>query len=161
MEAKHKFKNAYHEMADSKEVWEMKLAGCIMKDMFSWIDEHDKTAAQHFADIFDGNLHFYNYMTEEEAMKIVRGLKHQGGETGARWKAEEVWAVSGDKKSCEPYYNCWALYATMNMLDSDHRKTLMPLTNTYETVILEMALEKLKDVDREKFVREYFELDCD
>ena len=162
---KHLFKEAYHDMATSKDSWKMELAGCVMKDMFNWILEHDEAAAQEIAECFEWNLTYYNFVTEAESKKIVSALKHEDGETGARWNTADIWVVAGEGKKEIPYYNCWALYVTMNMLDSDHRKVIMPLVNNdeakYAKVIYDMALEKLKDVDRPKFIREYFELTCD
>ena len=68
----------------------------------------------------------------------------------------------------KPYYNCYALWVTANMIYSDHANSVAedmgypnPEAVPNEKMALSMyrkAVEQLKDVDRPKFVREYFDL---
>lgn len=79
--------------------------------------------------------------------------------------AECVEALGG-KVYEKPFYNCYALWVTANMLYSDHAQSVAedmgaasPEAVPNEKMALSMyrkAVEKLKDVDRQKFVREYF-----
>ena len=65
-----------------------------------------------------------------------------------------------------PYYNCYALWVMANMLYSDHAQSVAedmgyktPAEVLNEKMALSMykkAVEKLKDVDRPHFVRQYF-----
>ena len=63
-----------------------------------------------------------------------------------------------EKMSEEPYYNCWALWVVANMLYSDHAQSVSMFVAKDELpkVFYTMAVEKLKDRDRPRFVRHYF-----
>jgi hypothetical protein len=61
----------------------------------------------------------------------------------------------------KPYYNYPALWLTMNMLYSDFSAPVIEMLGTDDnekvaTAFYKMAVKKLKDVDRPKFVRWYF-----
>lgn len=64
----------------------------------------------------------------------------------------------------KPYYNWPALWLTVNMIYSDFADTFVELLGTKENERIaiasyKMAIKKLKDKDREHFVRDYFDLD--
>lgn len=97
-----------------------------------------------------------NYLTEEEARKAI---------------AEEAWGIqdvevcavcAGDQPDCTPYYNKWALWATMNDIMSKHRGALLKRMSDQEAreVVYDMARETLTDTDprRRRFVRSYFQV---
>ena len=102
-----------------------------------------------------------NYLTAHEAESIAAGFINQDDSKGAHWsisEVEEAVEELGGRIECEPYYNKYALYVAMNMLYSDFADTINQFLgdgNMVE-VIYRMAIDKLKDRDRPKFVRQYF-----
>ena len=104
-----------------------------------------------------------NYLSREEANEIVSGFINQDGTRGAHWSFETVKQLiekNGWDISDEPYFNCYALWVTMNMLYSDHSISLSEYIGEDELLkfIYKMSVEKLKDRDRERFIRRYFNL---
>lgn len=104
-----------------------------------------------------------NYLSREEANEIVSGFINQDGTRGAHWSfetAKQVIEKNGWDISDEPYFNCYALWVTMNMLYSDHSISLSEYIGEDELLkfIYKMSVEKLKDRDRERFIRRYFNL---
>ena len=116
-------------------------------------------------------MHWKNYLSRQEADEIASHLVNQNGRLGAHWGYETFkGAVEslGGKMYDKPYYNCYALWITANMIYSDHAQSVAedmgmttPEAVPNEKMALSMyrkAVEKLKDVDRPKFIREYFDL---
>lgn len=97
-------------------------------------------------------------------MDVVAGLKSQDGRTGAHWNfatfANAVQSLGGEMEK-PPYYNKYALWATANMLYSDHAKSAAKYVGDESKMpayFYDLAVEKLTDVDRPHFIREYFHL---
>ena len=116
-------------------------------------------------------IHWKNYLSKAEAEEIASHLINQNGRIGAYWGYETFKAAVeslGGKMSEKPFYNCYALWVTANMIYSDHANSVAedmgmssPEAVPNEKMALSMyrkAVEKLKDTDRPKFIREYFEL---
>ena len=116
-------------------------------------------------------MHWKNYLSRQEADEIASHLVNQNGRLGAHWGYETFkGAVEslGGKMYDKPFYNCYALWITANMIYSDHAQSVAedmgmtsPESVPNEKMALSMykkAVEKLKDVDRPKFIREYFDL---
>jgi hypothetical protein len=114
-------------------------------------------------------MHWKNYLSKHEAEEITSKLINQNGRIGAHWGYETFKAAVeslGGKMSEKPFYNCYALWVTANMIYSDHAQSVAedmgmstPEAVPGEKMALSMyrkAVEKLKDTDRPKFVREYF-----
>lgn len=116
-------------------------------------------------------VRWHNYLTKAEAELITSNLVNQDRTKGARWGYETFkGAVEslGGEMSDDPFYNCYALWATANMLYSDHAqsvaedlgyKRVADVPN--EKMALSMykkAVEKLRDADRPRFVRWYFKV---
>ena len=112
---------------------------------------------------------WHNYLTETEAAKIAPTIVNQDGTHGPHWSYDVFkGAVEslGGKPSEKPYYNCYALWVTANMIYSDHAQSVAedmgfnsPSDVPNEKMALSMykkAVEKLKDVDRPMFIRPYF-----
>jgi hypothetical protein len=106
---------------------------------------------------------WYNYLSENEAKSIVSKFINQDGTRGAHWSYETFKAAVeslGGKLQSEPFYNCWALWVAANMRYSDNYlsasefvpKEMMP------KYFYNVAVETLKDADRPRFIREYFEI---
>lgn len=106
---------------------------------------------------------WYNYLSPEEAEQVVSGLVNQNGTKGPKWPMSQfeaaVTALGGQMQEA-PYYNKCALWATANMIYSDHAKSLSEVVSEADMpkIVYKMAVEKLKDPDRPRFVRPYFGL---
>ena len=106
-------------------------------------------------------VNWNNYLTEAEAAHIVGSLAGQDGSKGAHWSmaqvSDAVERLNGNIE-CEPYYNKYALFVTMNMIYSDFSATLGQFTDAENLpeVVYRLAVDKLKDADRPRFVRAYF-----
>jgi hypothetical protein len=102
-----------------------------------------------------------NYLSKSEAEHIVGKFINQDGTRGAHWNYDtfkEAVESLGEEMTEEPFFNCWSLWAVANMLYSDHHKStseFVPKEDEPRFFYL-MAVEKLKDLDRPKFVRAYF-----
>ena len=59
-----------------------------------------------------------------------------------------------------PYYNCYALWAVANMRYSDNAVSASEFVpkDQMPKFFYSMAVENLKDPDRPRFVRDYFDL---
>ena len=64
----------------------------------------------------------------------------------------------GGKPECESYYNRYALYVAINMIYSDFATKLVQFVDEDKMVevVYRLAVDKLKDKDRPRFIREYF-----
>ncbi|MBQ5903071.1 MAG: hypothetical protein IIW89_01855 [Alistipes sp.] len=105
-----------------------------------------------------------NYLSKSEAEAIVSKFINADGTMGAHWSYDTMRSAVeslGVMMSEEPFFNCWALWATMNMLYSDHAKSVNDFVAKDEQVkfYYAQAIEKLKDADRPHFIREYFEIE--
>lgn len=105
-----------------------------------------------------------NYLSEGEAMEITAQLRNQDGRSGAHWSLQSfVAAVESLDMPVEhaPYFNKYALWATANMLYSDHAKSAKKYIGDESKLpayFYDLAVEQLTDVDRPHFVREYFKI---
>ena len=104
-----------------------------------------------------------NYLTEEEADRIMDGLMNQDGSVGPMWSREQISsAVKGLDGTLEArtYYNRCALVVTMNMLASDHMASARKFISEERLpeFFYQQAQEQLKDIDRPNFIRSYYGL---
>ena len=167
-ELKAKYDHLYKVMAESKNPENMMLFGRAEKHMFHELAEAHPEAAEAWLAML-APVEWHNNLTEEEAEKVVARFVGHDGATGAHWDADTFKnAVErlGGKLEDKPYYNMWALWVTANMIYSDHAQSIaedMGYRTAKEADGTKMALscyrkavEKLKDPDRERFVRWYF-----
>jgi hypothetical protein len=161
-----KYEELYADMATAKDPKKMMVFGEAEKKIFhSLAEKHPELAEMWLGMLESGRWN--NYLSEEEAEEIVESLMEKQGD---RYVQRHEWDYPilksavlsmGGKVSEEPYYNCWALWATMNMLYSDHAETAREFvqpSNMRVKFFYKLALDKLKDFDRPRFVREYFHL---
>lgn len=160
-----KYDELYEDMAKAKDPRKMIAFGNAEKWMFHQVaHEHPEIAEMWLEKLEAGRWN--NYLTEDEAEKIVESLEEKVGDMTV---LRHEWGYDTLKSAVEgmggmmaeaPFYNCWALWATMNMLVSDHRNTVDKFIQPAMRVkfYYHLALDKLKDVDRPHFVREYFHL---
>lgn len=167
-ELKSRYDHLYKVMAESKQPEKMMLFGKAEKHMFHELAEAHPEAAEAWLALLEP-VEWHNYLTKEEAEHVAAHLVNHDGTMGAHWDADTFkGAVErlGGKLEDKPYYNMWALWVTANMIYSDHAPSIaedMGYRSHKETDGTKMALscykkavEKLKDPDRENFVRWYF-----
>lgn len=157
-----RYDELYDDMATAKDPQKMMVFGDAEKWMFHSIAEkHPELAEKWLAKLEAGKWN--NYLSKSEAEAIVAKFVNQDGTRGPHWSYDAfkgaVESLDG-KMSEEPYYNCWAMWVTANMLYSDHYQSAskyVPKEDMPKYFYM-TALEKLKDADRPKFVRKYFDV---
>ena len=167
-ELKSRYDHLYKVMAESKQPENMMLFGKAEKHMFHELAEAHPEAAEAWLAMLEP-VEWHNFLTEEEAEQVVGKLVNHDGTMGAHWDADTFKSAVerlGGKLEDKPYYNMWALWVTDNMIYSDHAPSIaedMGYRTSKEADGTKMALscyrkavEKLKDPDRERFVRWYF-----
>lgn len=161
---KEKLLEIIEEVKASDDKDDIKLSLCMLKDVFLCLLEVAPEKAKELLQGYEGSLRYYNFLTEEEAEKIVASFVNSDGSKGAKWGMDELFAKVeefGGKVDYQPYYNKYALYAVMNMYDSDHSSVINKWTNnsaTYPQICYDFAVSTLKDKDRQYWVRDYFHL---
>ncbi|MEE0916617.1 MAG: hypothetical protein U0L45_08980 [Alistipes sp.] len=161
-ELKNRYEELYHKMVHSKDVSKMRAFGSAEHWVFDMLAERHPDLARKWLDKLEAT-EWNNYLSEAEAVDIVANLKSQDGRTGAHWNlatfANAVQSLGGEMER-PPYYNKYALWATANMLYSDHAKsaTKYVAEDKLPAYFYDLAVEKLTDVDRPHFIREYFSL---
>ena len=157
-----RYDELYEDMATAKDPKKMMIFGEAEKWVFHSIAEkHPELAEKWLARLEAGKWH--NYLSKSEAEHIASKLLNQDGLRGPHWDYETFKAAVeslGGKMTDEPYYNGWALWITANMLYSDHHKSTSEFVpkDQEPRFFYTMAVEKLKDADHPKFIREYFDL---
>jgi hypothetical protein len=165
-----RYEELYEDMATSGNKEKMTAFGDAERWAFRKMNEISPKDAQCWLDKLEA-MHWKNYLSKHEADEITSKLINQNGRIGAHWNYDTFkGAVEslGGKMYEKPYYNCYALWATANMIYSDHAQSVAedmgmssPEAVPNEKMALSMykkAVEQLKDTDRPKFVREYFDL---
>lgn len=157
-----RYEELYEDMAISNNKEKMVAFGEAEKWAFKKAVKENPELARCWLDKLEA-MNWNNFLSKHEADKVVGGLINQNGMKGPHWGYETfknaVEGVGG-KIVEKPYYNCYALWAVANMLYSDHYNSAKEYVPEPEMpkYFYSMALEKLKDIDRPKFAREYFDL---
>jgi hypothetical protein len=102
-------------------------------------------------------------LTEQEARKIVDGFVCYDGTRGGKWQPSVLFSAiegMGGKKEEKGKFNEWAMYAVMNMMQSDYGAVISQFAQgeAYARVCYMMAVEWFGDRDHRHDVREYFGL---
>lgn len=121
----------------------------------------DEARFNELYEIHEGIEEYGQFLTEKEAVRVVNGFVNYDGSRGARWQPNVLFqAVKdlGGKTAQEGKYNCWALYALMNMMSSDYGGALMTKLQgaDYALMCYELALAWIDDRDGDHDVRRYF-----
>lgn len=157
-----RYDELYDDMASSKDPKKMMVFGDAEKWVFhSVAEKHPELAEKWLSKLEAGKWH--NYLSKVEAEEIVGKLQNQDGTRGGHWDYDTFRrAVEslGGKVYDEPFYNCWSLWAVANMKYSDHYKSASEFVpkDMMPKYFYNVAVENLKDVDRPRFVREYFDV---
>ncbi len=155
-----RYNKMYQDMSTSKDVEKMRVFGSVGKWMFRQMVETNPRAAQMALDKLEA-MYWNNYLSDAEAKEICAKLVNQVGGTGGKWSKEAflqvVEKLNGEVQKF-PAYNENALWATANMLYSDHASTLLEFIPEADMpkAIYKLSVDKLKDKDRPRFVRDYF-----
>jgi len=156
-----RYNELYDNMVSSKDVEKMSIFGCAEKWVFPQVAQAMPKLAQKWLDKLEATM-WYNYLSEDEANEIVAGLVNQNGTKGGQWSSFAAFSQMVEQMDlhleCKPYYNAYALWATANMLYSDHAVSTAEFVQEkdFPKFMCKQAVEKLKDGDRPRFVREYF-----
>lgn len=131
----------------------------VIMSMVDMLEEDDEL--ERLAEIHKGKQEYGQYLTEEEAKRVVDGFRNYDGTRGAKWQPQVLFGAVeslGGKRSEVSKYNCWALYAVMNMISSDYGGVIITFAqgDAYAKTCYMMAVAFLTDVDRRHDVREYF-----
>lgn len=159
---KEDFNRIYHEILNSGERWKMKLLGGVMKQMFSYLDEHDAKAAQEMLDILEA-ANWENYLTSAEAGTILDNMQPAPLWDKRAW--ENMMNSLDARMEDKPDYNKCALFINMCKIDSDSRKSICKLMGIdgvkptdveYFKAVHMLAIDELDDEDGVFNIREYF-----
>lgn len=157
-----RYEELYDDMATSGNKDKMMAFGDAERWAFKRMNDLSPKDAQCWLSKLEA-MHWHNYLSKSEAEEVTNKLINQNGMKGPHWGYETfknaVEGVGG-VMSEKPFYNCYALWATANMLYSDHYESAKKYVPESEMpkYFYSMALEKLKDFDKPKFVRWYFGL---
>lgn len=152
----------YEDMVADNNQSQRKIFGDAEKWAFHQILEVNPEIAEEWVKRLEASG-WFNYITAEEFDRLNSGLVNQDGSKSGHWTLAEITDVVGrmnKNMECEPFYNKYALALTMNMLYSDHKNSASSFVqdSALPTFFYHQAVEKLKDRDREYFIRPYFEL---
>lgn len=155
-----RYEELYQLMATSADTAKMQVFGEADKWAFAKMAERDPATAQVWLDKLEPMM-WKNYLSKSEAEAIVAKFRNEDDTTGAHWSYDTMRnavEAMGAPMCEEPFFNGWALWATMNMLYSDHAKSVDEFVPKDKQVMFyyAQAVERLKDKDREHFVRKYF-----
>lgn len=159
-----KFCTVYTEAINSGDAADTEVSLQMFKKAVELLADTNLKDAKELVECYEGTLKYYNFLTESEAEEIVSDFLNQDGSKGPKWRDpmeffKKVTEVGG-KIECEPYYNKWALYVTMNKFYSDQNSVIMKWVgddrDKYFEACYELAVTQLKDKDREYWVRWYF-----
>ena len=156
-----KYDELFEDMASSRDPKKMMVFGDAEKWVFHMVaKKHPDIAEKWISKLEAGKWN--NYLSKSEAEDIVSRLVNQDGTRGPHWDYEPFRAAVesiGGKMSDMPFYNCYALWATANMRYSDNYRSASEFVpkDQMPRYFYNVAVETLKDIDRPKFVRDYFE----
>lgn len=157
-----RYDELYEDMATARDPNKMMAFGDAEKWVFHTLAEIHPELAEKWLTKLEASK-WYNYLSRCEAENIAAKLINQDGTKGAHWDYETFKnAVEplGAKMKDEPFYNCYALWLTAQMLWSDHHKSASEFVpkDLEPRYFYNMAVEKLTDADRPKFIRPYYGL---
>lgn len=163
-----KYDHLYKMMAEGSDPEKMRIFGHAERHMFRVIVERNSTLADEWLAMLEG-VEYNNYLTDEESKEVSEHIENQDGTVGYHWPCAVLFpAVEslGGTLEEKPYYNKYALAATMNMIYSDHADSIAQDMGGKKAADIpnekmalscyRKAVEKLKDPDRARFVRWYF-----
>jgi hypothetical protein len=119
---------------------------------------------ERWAAVADGLQEYNNYLTKDEARKVVSSMESWNGKNGEQVttdRLKEYIETQDISKNEKPYYNFWALYTAINMVLSDQGEVLEEEIEEEEKrqqIAVKLAISHLKDKDKPRWIRWYFNL---
>ena len=163
-----KYKEIYKNLLEEKDPYKMENFG--QSTMWLFIEIAGK-----YPDLADNYLshlesaEWYNFLSQREMMNIDKRTVNQDGTRGFHWSYDTLKSALKDvegKMEDYPYYHCYAMATVMNTLYSDHAVSVAQdlgykdpkeaPNGRMAMSFYKKAIEKLKDVDNQHFVRKYF-----
>lgn len=136
----------------------------ITKTIMSYLSKCDDNTISELLDCVEGLCKYNNYLTEKESRTILSEFRNWDGSTGTPFSPQILDELQKDNKCIDnvPEYNKWALYITMCKFASDQGGVISKLVNNDSKAFInacyDMSIAQLKDVDRPRWVRHYFNL---
>ena len=170
---KEAFKRLYMDMAASKDVGKMQMFGRAFTKVFDDLADKHPELAQSVIEMLQA-IEWNNYVTVAEATGVAAHFVNSdqsvtgatGPSRGAHWSMDALKSFlgqNGHPLEEKPYYNWAALWLVVNMMYSDFANVFAEMSGAKEneklaTASYQMAVARLKDVDRPRFIRAYFDL---
>lgn len=135
----------------------MRTFGNVHREMMEWFIVNKPDLAQEWLDKLE-SIRWKNYLTPEEAEKIVAGMKPDAPWPRDKWNA--AMAQHGFDTEREPAYNSCALWTEMNKIMSDSSDTIAKYIEEDKLFefIYSLAVDNLTDKDGVYNIRTYFGL---
>ena len=134
----------------------------VIMEMVELLDDDEEF--EHLAQVHKGMAEYNGqFLTEKEAYKIVDSFENYDGSRGPKWQPQVLFSAVeslGGKRAEMGKYNCWALYAYMNMMHSDYGGVLKNYAQgeEYAKLCYMLAVADLTDRDSKHTIRQYFKL---
>ena len=142
------------------------LQRSMIHKLIKYLYKYDEHVLDDILNTYEGMSTYNNYLTQKECEEICDNSVNEDGSRGCalgdyRYIIEHL-QNTGKNIEHTPYYNKWALIATMHKFASDQGSIIKKLVandrNKYIAACYEMAVAQLNDKDHEKWVRWYFNL---
>ena len=154
------FHSLYQKMIDSKDVKNMMIFGSVMNDLMDFVIDNSPTFASNEIDKLE-SINWRQYLTRNEAEQIFQELKSDYKWPFDTWD-RAMKTLELDREE-ENNYNCYSLWAMMNVIYSKHGYTIgekiieissKDITSTQMvSFVYSLAIDSFKD---EKFdIRKY------
>lgn len=159
----HKFNSLLSDTIAEGDEENMRVTEAMFRKAVQMLIDLDEAKGKDFVECFEGTLKYYNYLTENEAKRVVDSFINQDGSRGPKWRPEEffqtVQSFGGDIEY-EPHYNKWALYVTANKFASDQDSAIRKWSGAdrlkYVEACYDLAMTQLEDKDKLNWARWYF-----
>ena len=154
-----KLKHKFMEML--KEEISTPVGMSVVMSMVGMVENDERF--EQLAELYEGIEEYKNYATEKEAKKVVQEFINYDGSRGPKWQPQVLFSAVeslGGKRAEQGKYNCWALYAYMNMMHSDYGGVLKNYAQgeEYAKLCYMLAVADLTDRDLKHTIRQYFKL---
>ena len=145
-----KFNRLYSFIVSSRDSKKMQILGEVTKEMMrSLIESHPKMA-QELIDKLEA-VEWCNYLTVQEANDVYECIQPTPAWNWNKWAA----LINDNELESEekPYYNSYALFITMCLIDSTQGKTLREYLKAEDEsdgffhLVYRLAVDQLKDKD--------------
>lgn len=158
----------YDIMKESKDIKKMKIFGDAEKYVFKELLSSSPDLAEKWLSHLEA-ICWENYLSEREMVNIGKRIINQDKTKGYHWQYDvfvNTMKSLNKEINRSPIYNSYALFVTINLIYSDHAKSIaedMDFTNVNNVPNEKMfsscyrkAIEKFDDLDGGYNVRSYF-----